>query len=523
MSWFEVISRSFFDWRAMADVLPNMVFVGLKNTLLLAIASTLLGIVIGMILAVMGISRSAWIRTPARVYTDIFRGLPAIVTILLIGQGLARLGRQVFGPSPYPLGILALSLIAGAYIGEIFRSGIQSVERGQLEACRALGMTYALGMRLVVIPQGVRRVLPALVNQFIGNIKDSSLVYFLGLLASERELFRVGQDEAVVSGNLSPLMLAGIFYLLITVPLTHVVNAIDSRLRVGRRIKAVTSGLEEVGEVADAAPTANAPSAPAAGSALDQAAPQKIAAASVRKGARLEVSDLDMSYGEFQVLRRVNLRVAAGAITCVIGPSGSGKSTLLRCINRLVEPTGGDICLDGQSVLGVKQDTLRRRVGMVFQHFNLFPDHTALGNVALALRKVQRMPAAAARRFATERLAEVGLSARIHHRPIDLSGGQQQRVAIARALALQPELMLFDEVTSALDPELVKGVLNLMAELGRSGMTMVVVTHEMNFARRVADQVVFMDEGIVVETGSPEAIFDNPQSPRLKRFLSEML
>ena len=523
MSWFEVISRSFFDWRAMADVLPNMVFVGLKNTLLLAIASTLLGIVIGMVLAVMGISRSAWIRTPARVYTDIFRGLPAIVTILLIGQGLARLGRQVFGPSPYPLGILALSLIAGAYIGEIFRSGIQSVERGQLEACRALGMTYALGMRLVIIPQGVRRVLPALVNQFIGNIKDSSLVYFLGLLASERELFRVGQDEAVVSGNLSPLMLAGIFYLLITVPLTHVVNAIDSRLRAGRRIKAVTSGLEEVGEVTDAALKANAPSAPASGSALDQAAPQKVAAAAVRKGASLEVSDLDMSYGEFRVLRRVSLRVAAGAITCVIGPSGSGKSTLLRCINRLVEPTGGDIRLDGQSVLGVKQDALRSRVGMVFQHFNLFPDHTALGNVALALRKVQRMPAAAARRIATERLAEVGLSARIHHRPIDLSGGQQQRVAIARALALQPELMLFDEVTSALDPELVKGVLNLMAELGRSGMTMVVVTHEMNFARRVADQVVFMDEGVVVETGSPEAIFDNPQSPRLKRFLSEML
>ena len=519
MSWFEVISRSFFDWRAMADVLPNMVFVGLKNTLLLAIASTLLGIVIGMILAVMGIARSAWIRMPARAYTDIFRGLPAIVTILLIGQGLARFGRQVFGPSPYPLGILALSLIAGAYIGEIFRSGIQSVERGQLEACRALGMTYALGMRLVVIPQGVRRVLPALVNQFIGNIKDSSLVYFLGLLASERELFRVGQDEAVVSGNLSPLMLAGLFYLLITVPLTHVVNAIDGRLRAGQRIKAVTSGLEEVGEVADAARTANA----AAPATDDRAKPQKVAAAGARKGAALEVCDLDMSYGEFQVLRRVSLRVAAGAITCVIGPSGSGKSTLLRCINRLVEPSGGDIRLDGQSVLGLKQDALRRRVGMVFQHFNLFPDHTALGNVALALRKVQRMPAIAARRIAAERLAEVGLSARIHHRPIDLSGGQQQRVAIARALALQPELMLFDEVTSALDPELVKGILNLMADLGHGGMTMVVVTHEMNFARRVADQVVFMDEGVVIETGSPTAIFDNPQSPRLKRFLSEML
>src|SRR3954454_19800736 len=150
----------------MADVLPNMVLLGLKDHPHLAIASTVLGIAIGMILAVMGISRSAWVRAPARVYTDIFRGLPAIVTILLIGQGFARIGRQVFGPSPYPLGILALSLIAGAYIGEIFRSGIQSVERGQLEGSRALGMTYPKAMRLIIIPQGVRRVLPALVNQF---------------------------------------------------------------------------------------------------------------------------------------------------------------------------------------------------------------------------------------------------------------------------------------------------------------------------------------------------------------------
>src|SRR5689334_10249701 len=228
----------------MADVLPNMVFVGLKNTLILAIASTILGIVIGMILAVMGISRSAWVRPPARVYTDIFRGLPAIVTILLIGQGFARIGREIFGPSPYPLGILALSLIAGAYIGEIFRSGIQSVESGQMEACRALSMSYNQGMRLIVIPQGIRRVLPALVNQFIGNVKDSSLVYFLGLLASEREIFRIGQDQAVVTGNLSPLLLAGVFYLVITVPLTHVVNYIDNRLRLGKqKAGGVVSGL----------------------------------------------------------------------------------------------------------------------------------------------------------------------------------------------------------------------------------------------------------------------------------------
>ncbi|WP_314648919.1 amino acid ABC transporter permease [uncultured Microbacterium sp.] len=249
MDWFDNIIRTFLDFDAMLQVLPQLLGTGLVNTLIISVASTVLGIVIGMVLAIMGVSRTAWLRVPARIYTDVFRGLPAILTILLIGQGFARISQQLFGPSPYPLGILALSLIAGAYIGEIFRAGIQSVERGQLEACRALGMTYGSAMRLVVVPQGIRRVLPALVNQFIAIVKDSSLVYFLGLLVSERELFRVGQDAAVLTGNLSPLVLAGVFYLVITVPLTHLVNYFDNRFRTGRR-KATPpkSGLEEVRE-----------------------------------------------------------------------------------------------------------------------------------------------------------------------------------------------------------------------------------------------------------------------------------
>jgi ABC-type polar amino acid transport system ATPase subunit len=241
------------------------------------------------------------------------------------------------------------------------------------------------------------------------------------------------------------------------------------------------------------------------------------------KGGSVEVSDLSMAYGALKVLHDVNLSVKPGTVTCIIGPSGSGKSTLLRCLNRLVEPSGGDILLDGESIFKFKPEHLRRRVGMVFQQFNLFPDHTALGNVALALRKVKHMPKEEANEIAAARLAEVGLAERMHHRPSHLSGGQQQRVAIARALAMEPEVMLFDEVTSALDPELVKGVLQLMARLGQSGMTMVVVTHEMNFARKVADQVVFMDEGRVVEAGRPDELFDNPQSSRLKRFLSQVL
>jgi len=255
MDWLNIISRTFFDFQAMAEVLPQLLGVGLLNTLIISVAATVLGVVLGMVVAVMGISRSRWLRVPARIYTDLFRGLPAILTILLIGQGFARFSQSIFGPSPYPLGIIALSLIASAYIGEIFRAGIQSVDKGQGEACRALGMSYTKSMALVVVPQGVRRVLPALVNQFIAIVKDSSLVYFLGLLVSERELFRVGQDAAVLSGNLSPLVMAGIFYLVITVPLTHLVNYFDNRFRTGRRRPTPpTSGLKEVTELDAASP-----------------------------------------------------------------------------------------------------------------------------------------------------------------------------------------------------------------------------------------------------------------------------
>ncbi|MCR6486953.1 amino acid ABC transporter permease [Amycolatopsis sp. OK19-0408] len=229
--------NTFLDWEYISQVLPDLLKTGLLNTLVLSVSSALIGTVVGMLLAVMGLSTKWWLRWPARIYTDVFRGLPAILTILLIGQGLGTLARDVVGTNPYPMGILALSLIAAAYIGEIFRSGIQSVDKGQLEASRALGMSYTRSMVLVIIPQGVRRVLPALVNQFIALVKDSSLVYVLGLLSGQRELFRIGQDLAANTGNLSPLVAAGVFFLVITVPLTHLVNYIDKKLRTGRKVR----------------------------------------------------------------------------------------------------------------------------------------------------------------------------------------------------------------------------------------------------------------------------------------------
>ena len=238
--------NTFLDWDYISQVLPDLLKTGLLNTLILSVSSALIGTVLGLVLAVLGLSTKWWLRWPARIYTDIFRGLPAILTILLIGQGLGTLARDVVGTNPYPMGITALSLIAAAYIGEIFRSGIQSVDKGQLEASRALGMSYTKSMLLVIIPQGVRRVLPALVNQFIALVKDSSLVYVLGLLSGQRELFRIGQDLAANTGNLSPLVAAGVFFLVITVPLTHLVNYIDKKLRTGRKVRADEPGDDEL-------------------------------------------------------------------------------------------------------------------------------------------------------------------------------------------------------------------------------------------------------------------------------------
>jgi polar amino acid transport system ATP-binding protein len=233
--------------------------------------------------------------------------------------------------------------------------------------------------------------------------------------------------------------------------------------------------------------------------------------------------DIYLSFGPNTVLRGVDIDVPAGTTVAAIGPSGSGKSTLLRTLNRLYEPDRGDILLDGRSVLRDNPDRLRQRIGMVFQQFNLFPHRSVLDNVMLAPRKLRRLSADAARELALAQLDRVGLKHKADARPGTLSGGQQQRVAIARALAMVPQVMFFDEATSALDPEMVKGVLALIADLGAEGMTMVVVTHEMGFARSASDTVVFMDHGKVVESGPPAKIFDAAETDRLQRFLSQVL
>lgn len=239
----------------------------------------------------------------------------------------------------------------------------------------------------------------------------------------------------------------------------------------------------------------------------------------------LNVMDLEKSFGKLQVLRGINVTIKKGEVVCVIGPSGGGKSTFIRCLNLLEEPTGGDIVFEGVSLMNkkVNLDEHRKKIGMVFQHFNLFANKNVLDNIALALIKVKKMKREAANEHAMKMLKRVGLEEKAKTYPNQLSGGQKQRVAIARSLAMNPDIMLFDEPTSALDPEMVGEVLGLMKELARDGMTMVVVTHEIGFAKEVADRILFLEDGVILEENTPDELLNHPVNERTKDFLSKVL
>lgn len=239
----------------------------------------------------------------------------------------------------------------------------------------------------------------------------------------------------------------------------------------------------------------------------------------------LDVINLEKSFGKLHVLRGINVTIKKGEVVCVIGPSGGGKSTFIRCLNLLEKPTGGDIIFEGVSLMNkkVNLDEHRRKIGMVFQHFNLFANKNVLNNITLALMKVKKMKREEADELAMKMLKRVGLEEKARQFPSQLSGGQKQRVAIARSLAMNPDIMLFDEPTSALDPEMVGEVLSLMKELAKDGMTMVVVTHEIGFAREVADRILFLDQGVILEENSPNELLNHPVHERTKDFLSKVL
>ena len=232
----------------------------------------------------------------------------------------------------------------------------------------------------------------------------------------------------------------------------------------------------------------------------------------------IKVENLHKNFGELEVLKGINIEVSKGEVIAIIGPSGSGKSTFLRCINRLEEPSSGAIYIDNQNIMDKKTDInkVRQKLGMVFQHFNLFPHKNVLENITLAPTKLKKLPKETAEKKAMELLGRVGLIDKKDFYPSKLSGGQKQRIAIARALAMEPEIMLFDEPTSALDPEMIKEVLDVMVDLAKEGMTMMIVTHEMGFARNVASRILFMSEGEIIEDSTPNMLFDNPKNKRVQ-------
>ena len=469
----------------------------------LAVSAWVISTALGLLVALAQQSRLRPLRLLAAGYVWFFRSLPLLVLLIFVYNS-----PQLFPDlrpllaSPFAAGLVALVLSETAYIAEIHRGGLLAVGKDQGEAAQALGIPYAGVQRHVVVPQAFRVALPALGNEFISILKLTSLVSSISLA----ELLLVGQR--LYTQNflvLETLLAVAVYYVLLVTLFDRLRALLERRLDVRkRRTKAAVDATPEGGEVL-AAPRRTRPRTPHEGEAV-------VRARGLRK-----------SFGTVSVLNGVDLDVHRGEVVAVIGPSGSGKTTLVRTLNHLEQPDAGSVEIDGSPMGGRDRELAaqRRRVGMVFQRFNLFPHKTALQNITLApLQQRLHDGRLAAEGRARELLRKVGMDAHAHKYPHQLSGGQQQRVAIARALAMEPSVLLFDEPTSALDPELVGEVLSVMSELAADGTTMVVVTHEMRFAREVADWVVFMDQGRVVVQGPPETVFDNSGEPRLERFFA---
>ena len=469
----------------------------------LAVSAWVISTALGLLVALAQQSRLRPLRLLAAGYVWFFRSLPLLVLLIFVYNS-----PQLFPDlrpllaSPFAAGLVALVLSETAYIAEIHRGGLLAVGKDQGEAAQALGIPYAGVQRHVVVPQAFRVALPALGNEFISILKLTSLVSSISLA----ELLLVGQR--LYTQNflvLETLLAVAVYYVLLVTLFDRLRALLERRLDVRkRRTKAAVDATPEGGEVL-AAPRRTRPRTPHEGQAV-------VRARGLRK-----------SFGTVSVLNGVDLDVHRGEVVAVIGPSGSGKTTLVRTLNHLEQPDAGSVEIDGRPMGGRDRELAaqRRRVGMVFQRFNLFPHKTALQNITLApLQQRLHDGRLAAEGRARELLRKVGMDAHAHKYPHQLSGGQQQRVAIARALAMEPSVLLFDEPTSALDPELVGEVLSVMSELAADGTTMVVVTHEMRFAREVADWVVFMDQGRVVVQGPPETVFDNSGEPRLERFFA---
>ncbi|VXB90777.1 amino acid ABC transporter permease/ATP-binding protein [Pseudomonas sp. 8O] len=467
----------------------------------------LLGLVLGFGLASAKQAASRWLSAPAAIYVWFFRSVPLLVLLIFVynlPQLIPASGKVL--SNPFYAGLFALVLTEAAYMAEIHRGGLLSVAKGQREAARALGIGRLGTQRLIVVPQAFRIALPTLTNEYVTIVKLTSLVSVISL----SELLLVGQR--LYAQNflvLETLGAVAVYYVLIVSLFGWGLQYLERHLDLGRR---------KPGTLADA-------QVAKLRSGLPQVATGNARVREPGTPAALYLSNIHKHYGDHHVLKGIDLSVQPGEVISIIGPSGSGKTSLIRTVNGLESIDEGEIVLFGESFIqaGDRPENRRqregvRRIGMVFQSFNLFPHRTILDNVLLAPRYHGLGDTAELRRQALALLNKVGLLAHADKYPHQLSGGQQQRVAIARALAMRPDIMLFDEPTSALDPELVGDVLAVIRDLAREGMTMLIVTHEMDFALSISDRVLFMEDGLVQLDASPDAIRTGDHQ-RVRRFI----
>jgi len=544
---YSVLTNPRWGWPVFAEwFFAEPVLVGLGRTLLLTALGAVIGFGMGTLLALARVSSSPLLAAVSFGYVWLFRSIPLIVLLLVINNlgylyetvtlGVPGTPWVLFSVpttqliSPFAAAVIGLALNQSAFASEIIRGGILSVDQGQHEAASALGLPRGRQARRIVLPQAMRTILPTGFNDLIGLAKGTSNVYILAL----PELFYTIQIIYRRNLEVIPLlMVATVWYLIILTVLSLVQHQVERHYSRGALRNPPPSVFTRLARRWRGATTPESP--PHAQQTASADVPTQHWAESRGLGGEVSLQNVTKRFGTQTVLDDVSLVVPRGSVTVILGQSGSGKSTLLRSINHLERVDAGYIAVDGE-LLGYRRendtlvelsekDILKRRadVGMVFQNFNLFPHLTVLENLIEAPMAVRNLSRPKAEELALSLLARVGLGDKRDAFPRQLSGGQQQRVAIARALALKPKVLLFDEPTSALDPELVGEVLGVIKQLARSGTTLIVVTHEIGFAREVADEVVFMDQGRILESGPPNLVLVQPRHPRTAAFLAKVL
>jgi polar amino acid transport system permease protein len=515
---------------------------GLGLTLRIFVASMAGGLALGLLIALMRLSPYRLLSALAWTYVWLVRGTPVLLQLVFLFDALPFIGIVM---PPVTTAIIGFSLNEAAFAGEIIRGGILSVSRNQTLAAASLGMGPLLTLRRIVLPQAMRAILPAIGNDAISVLKGTSLASVIAV----NELTLRSQQIVAQNFKFFPVFAAaGLMYLAVTTLIAGIQFLLERRVSPdvdrSRRPRSESALGRLFGfrfrrpdsEPAPAAPVTGAGEAGvAAGTArvdlVELVGAQAARAGNDHAGPFVRCAGVWKSYGHRAILQGVDFTVHRGDVVTIMGPSGSGKSTLLRMIAHLEPLDRGEITVGGEYVgyervngglrpsRHVARERARARIGMVFQQFNLFEHLTALENICEAPVRVHGERPEVARARATTLLSSVGLAYHADHLPSRLSGGQQQRVAIARALAISPRVMLFDEPTSALDPELVSEVLSVIRRLAEAGMTMIVVTHELRFAREVADRIVFMADGRIVEEGKPEEILERPREARTQQFL----